>query len=73
MTFFNNPLSHGHDVSIFGTMQWQMLFLVCMPNKKSHIASNIKIFSAPLFDERCQNDKMRTERPAQHYQQQRGL
>jgi hypothetical protein len=56
MTFFDNPPSHGHDVSIFGTMQRNTIS--CLRAKQG-IARRIKIFSEPLFDERHQNDKMR--------------
>jgi hypothetical protein len=56
MTFFDNPPSHGHDISIFGTMRQNAIS--CL-HAKQEIACHIKIFSKPLFDERHQNDKMR--------------
>jgi hypothetical protein len=56
MTFFDNPPSHGHDISIFGLMQQNAIY--CLRAKQG-IACHIKIFSAPLFDKRCQNDKTR--------------
>jgi hypothetical protein len=55
MTFFDNPLSHGHDVSIFGVMQQNAIS--CL-HAKQEIARRIEIFSV-LFDERHQNDKTR--------------
>jgi hypothetical protein len=56
MTFFNNPPSHGHDIIIFGVMRQNAIS--CLWAKQG-FARRIKIFSAPLFDERCQNDKTR--------------
>jgi hypothetical protein len=56
MTFFDNPLSHGHDISIFGAMRQNAISCLA---RKQEIAHRIKIFSAPLFDERCQSDKTR--------------
>jgi hypothetical protein len=56
MIFFDNPPSHGHDVSIFGAMQQNVISCLCT---KQEIAHRIKVFSMPLFDERHQNDKMR--------------
>jgi hypothetical protein len=54
--FFDNPPSHGHDISIFGAMQQNTISCLCA---KQGITRHIKIFSSPLFDERRQNDKTR--------------
>jgi hypothetical protein len=61
MTFFDNPPSHGHDVSIFGAMRRNQEHTKCdfLFGPKQEIARRIEIFSAPLFDERRQNDKTR--------------
>jgi hypothetical protein len=56
MTFFDNPPSHGHDVSIFGAIGRNAIS--CL-RAKQEIARRIEIFSAPLFEERRQNDKTR--------------
>jgi hypothetical protein len=62
MTFFDNPPSHGHDVSSFGAMRRNA---ICCLRAKKEIARRIEIFSAPLFEDRRQNDKTRivTRRP----------